>query len=108
MFRTFIQCIIRQLDSLHLKAAYENDQPVGLRLQVRAHGTTVCSYSLIRNTFNIFKSAALSQLAPLFQYFEDQWFTRTPLAMWNVHTACIRTNNDVEGENLLLCRFIYL
>jgi hypothetical protein len=94
----FLQCIMRQLESMHLKTAYENDQPTGLRLQVRQlMALPFAPLALVRNTFNIFQATALPQLVPLFQYFDDQWLTSTPLAMWNTHTATIRTTNDVEG-----------
>lgn len=95
---------MRQLDSLNLKAAYENDQPAGVRLQVRQlMALGFAPVLLVRNTFNIFQAAALPVLAPLFDYFDDQWLTRTPVTMWNVHTASIRTNNDLEGKYLYLC-----
>jgi hypothetical protein len=52
---------------------------------------------LVRNTFGQLRTASDPSLVQLFDYFEDQWITRTPVPMWNVYKMDLRTNNDLEG-----------
>jgi hypothetical protein len=52
---------------------------------------------LARNTFNQLRAASDPSLAQLFDYFEDQWLHRTPVTLWNVFHAQLRTNKDLEG-----------
>jgi hypothetical protein len=52
---------------------------------------------LVRNTFAQLRAASDPSLVQLFDYFEEQWLTRTPVPMWNVYRTEMKTNNALEG-----------
>jgi hypothetical protein len=81
---------------LGLIALYETD--VSCRQQVRQlMALAFAPLAILRHTFMHFNAASDQRPAQLFAYFDNEWMQTIPLALWNVHGADIRTNNDVEG-----------
>lgn len=92
----FTQAIYRQVQHLGLVADYQNDEV--LRSQVRQlMAIGFIPANQVRAVFQLLQAEADVRLANLFEYFNRQWMTNTPLAMWNVYGLERRTNNDVEG-----------
>ena len=61
---------------------------------------------IIEDTYDELIAAMPQQLKntlnDLLQYFQQQWFVKVPISQWCVHGRNIRTNNNAEGELLLL------
>jgi hypothetical protein len=54
---------------------------------------------IVRQTFHILETMPSNDLrvAPIYQYFRQQWIMSIPPKMWNVYKVNIRTNNHLEG-----------
>lgn len=95
-----LQCIMRQLDSLHLKTAYENDQPAGLRIQVRQlMALQFAPIPLIRNTFNTSQSVVPPQLVPCSS---TLWTSGWPKRFWQCVTCTRPAYEPTMTLNLIL------
>jgi len=61
---------------------------------------------IIRNTYNLLEAAGDARLAPLFNYYKQQWLINTPVAMWCVADFDVRTNNALEVWHRWLNRLL--
>lgn len=102
----FSQSCYRKLQFLGMQQLYSQSQEV--RLMVRsvmslAFLPTQQVFATFQAFFGLI-SIHRPILLPFMNYFRNQWITRIPPNVWNVHGEDIRTNNDLEGWHFSMKR----
>ena len=98
-FFHFCQAVFREVQHLGLVRDYMAN------VEVRTIVPTLMSTALLPlaevpaavNAIEVIVAMQYHVLAPLLEYFRNQWMNRVAPHYWNVHNRPRRTNNDVEA-----------
>ena len=96
-------CLPFQIQELGLQVPYINDEGTFKFLR-KLMALPFLPYHNIQRTFNSLKdNATTNALEDLVEYIENQWIKSTVFAPkdWSIYGQPVRTNNDIEGINML-------
>lgn len=92
---------------------------MGLACEYRTHEGSYCFLrrlmclpflpaNHIKPTFDAMRDFCPDHIEPLMDYVNRIWVSSNlwPVESWSVYGQSIRTNNDLEGDHLLLQRFV--